>query len=79
MTGFEESNVEIDYIRWDDANAWVPPSCGTEGYLKGDFNKDCVVDIDDIAIFTSSWLLSTNPNDPVYIDCSNPINFGICK
>ena len=79
MTSFEESNVEIDYIRWDDANAWVPSSCGIEGYLKGDFNKDCVVDLDDIAIFTSSWLLSTNPNDPVYIDCSNPINFGICK
>ena len=35
------------------ANAWVPPSCGVEGYLKGDFNKDCVVDMSDIAIFTN--------------------------
>lgn len=24
MTGFEESNVEVDYIRWDDKNAWTP-------------------------------------------------------
>lgn len=24
MTGFEESNVQIDYIRWDDSNAWEP-------------------------------------------------------
>ena len=24
MTGIQESNIEIDYIRWDDANAWTP-------------------------------------------------------
>jgi hypothetical protein len=24
MTGLEESNVEVDYIRWDDKNAWEP-------------------------------------------------------
>ena len=79
MTGFEESNVEVDYIRWDDGNAWIPPSCGIEGYLKGDFNRDCVVDMADIEMFTRGWLLSTNPSDPAYIDCSNPTNFDICN
>ncbi|OHB58871.1 MAG: hypothetical protein A2Y12_00450 [Planctomycetes bacterium GWF2_42_9] len=24
MTGFEESKVAVDYIRWDDKNAWAP-------------------------------------------------------
>ncbi|OHB58873.1 MAG: hypothetical protein A2Y12_00460 [Planctomycetes bacterium GWF2_42_9] len=79
MTGFEESNVEIDYIRWDDGNAWLPPSCGIAGYLQADFNKDCVVNIEDVATLAQSWLLSTNPDSVFYVDCSDPANLDICK
>jgi hypothetical protein len=33
MTGYAESNVEIDYIRWDDSNAWEPiPAGESAGY-----------------------------------------------
>jgi hypothetical protein len=79
MTGLAESNVQIDYIRWDDANAWRPPSCGTKGYLKADFNKDCAVNLLDIERLAFTWLLSTNPADAGYIDCSDPANQSICK
>jgi hypothetical protein len=79
MTGGETTNIQIDYIRWDDANLWRPPSCGAEGYLKGDINKDCAVDMHDVAKLAQGWLLSTNPNDPTYIDCSDPANSDICK
>lgn len=29
-------------------------------YLSGDFNKDCIVDLEDLAIFTTQWLENTS-------------------
>ena len=79
MTGFAESHVEVDYIRWDDGNAWHPSQCGVGGYLKGDINRDCFVDLTDVATFTQGWLLSTDPDNSGYVDCSDPGNGDLCK
>jgi hypothetical protein len=34
--------------------------CGVYGYLKGDINKDCVVDTNDLHIFSQGWLTETD-------------------
>jgi hypothetical protein len=35
------------------------------GYQKGDVNKDCYVNFEDLAQMASGWLDCTNPNDPI--------------
>jgi hypothetical protein len=35
--------------------------CGSWGYLPTDFNEDCVVDIEDLAVLVESWLVCTDP------------------
>ena len=66
-------------IRWDDSNAWIPSQCGVAGYLNGDVNRDCVVDLEDLDVLAYLWLLSTDPDSNAYIDCSDPANSDICK
>jgi len=43
-----------------------PYVCGDPGtvYLPFDFNKDCRVDLADFALFASTWLWCTDPQDP---------------
>ena len=38
--------------------------CGMWGYLAGDINKDCKVDLADFAVLAESWLKCTNPDVP---------------
>ena len=37
--------------------------CGDWGYPKGDLNKDCYVDLKDLAILAGTWLDCTDPYD----------------
>lgn len=36
--------------------------CGDSGYLPGDVNKDCNVDLKDLAVMSSNWLKCTDMN-----------------
>ncbi len=59
--------------RWDGngrwARAWIDnvelyelvDGCGSWGYLPTDFNEDCFVDIDDLAVLANEWLMCTDP------------------
>lgn len=57
----------IDEVRVSNA---VMPSlvCGDLGYLNGDFNRDCYVDIDDFVIMVNNWLSCTFPGNPECVD-----------
>ena len=35
--------------------------CGAWGYISMDFNRDCIVNLGDFALFAESWLECTNP------------------
>jgi hypothetical protein len=37
--------------------------CGVWGYSPMDFNKDCVVDLEDFAVFAAEWLRCSQPFD----------------
>ncbi|MFH1613738.1 MAG: hypothetical protein ABIG61_01460 [Planctomycetota bacterium] len=41
-------------------------ACGEPGtlYFAGDLNRDCYIDINDVALFVEDWLSCTDPNDP---------------
>ena len=41
----------------------APKACGDHGYLSGDINKDCVVNMQDFADVAATWLQCTNPNE----------------
>lgn len=45
---------------------FVPLACGDWGYLDADLDKDCYVNIKDIALLAQSWLACT---DPLGTDC----------
>ena len=38
--------------------------CGSAGYKTMDFNKDCIVNLEDFATFAGEWLACSYPNDP---------------
>jgi len=40
--------------------------CGDWGYKPGDINKDCLVNLDDLACLAQNWLSCTTPDQP---DC----------
>lgn len=46
-------------------------SCGTLGYLMGDINLDCRVNITDFSLLTQNWSLTTDPTSSGAIDCTN--------
>ena len=46
-------------------------SCGTWGYLAGDLNQDCRVDLADLAVIGEVWMATTDPTSPDAIDCTN--------
>ena len=55
--------------RYEDATADVVPSiadndCGAWGYFAGDANRNCEVDLMDLAILAAQWLQCTTPNVP---------------
>jgi len=57
------------YVDVDDfVGGAIVENCGDDGtvYLPGDFNQDCQVNMDDLAILASNWL---GCNDPMNVDC----------
>ncbi|MCD4831390.1 MAG: hypothetical protein K8R02_06230 [Anaerohalosphaeraceae bacterium] len=56
------------YGYWD--NIKVVPVCGGLGYPTGDIDKDCCVDMNDLAIFVSHWL-DTSCASPGWCDGSD--------
>lgn len=74
-------NVDIDYIRFDFSGMYTPDAlgCGDYGYLKGDVNMDCAVNMADLADLAMGWMLCTDPLNTTCVDCTDPINAEICK
>jgi hypothetical protein len=49
-----ESGINIEYYTdWD--NIGVDLSCGGNGFLDGDFNRDCRVDVKDYCMLADKW------------------------
>jgi len=42
--------------------------CGAQGYAPADFTLDCVVDLDDLAVFAQSWLACSDPDGADCVD-----------
>ena len=49
-------DVSLDVLVLDDDLA-----CGDWGYLEMDFNRDCYVDVGDLALFAEQWMVCTDP------------------
>jgi hypothetical protein len=58
------------YAQWDAIG--FNASCGAAGYLPADFTHDCVVDINDLAIFAEGWLGLNGPD----LTGDNEVNFA---
>ncbi len=41
----------------------APPQCGDWGYAPGDVNRDCRVNLEDLAAVADDWLSCTDPDD----------------
>ncbi len=50
-------DVSLDVLVLDDDLA-----CGDWGYLEMDFNRDCYVDLRDVALFAEQWMGCTDPS-----------------
>jgi len=61
--------AQWDFVRFD-------IYCDGFGYRPGDFNRDCVVDMNDLRMLAEQWLaeLSTNTYD-LFEDADNIVNF----
>jgi 3-phytase len=48
------------------SSEWNPrsPQCGVWGFFGGDLNRDCHVDMGDLAMLASNWLSCTDPDEP---------------
>ncbi|MEJ5259694.1 MAG: hypothetical protein WHS88_05845 [Anaerohalosphaeraceae bacterium] len=57
---------EETYIQADLFQAALELECGDWGYKPGDINKDCRVDLEDLACLSRNWLSCTTPDQP---DC----------
>jgi hypothetical protein len=53
------AEIQVLYREFDD----ISDLCGSMGYLPGDLNYDCRVDLKDMAILASEWLRCTQPED----------------
>jgi hypothetical protein len=42
--------------------------CGLWGYLPGDINEDCVVNLEDLKLLVDEWLKTTEPSDPLAVE-----------
>jgi len=58
------------FAQWDSIG--LSTTCGSMGYLPADLTHDCVVDINDLKVFTDGWL---DPNGPDFTD-NNNVNFA---
>ncbi len=81
----DENNIYMGYYTADTSLPWPVPTysagnliyydklfenCGTYGYLIGDINNNCRIDLFDFLFIAENWLMSTDPDSPYFIDCS---------
>jgi hypothetical protein len=71
-------------IRFDKVEACLilhvlDDECGSQGFDRMDFNKDCRVDAADLARFAESWLTSTMPSQTDSDNRRQAIDVGIAK
>ena len=57
----EEGFFEFYRVRWDSINCVI--YCDGGGFLAGDFNRDCHVDVNDLQQVLDVWLLEVESND----------------
>ena len=63
-TDVNEAAIDVDtlyYTHWDSVGFDL--YCEGFGFMEGDFNRDCSVDMDDMEMFADKWLAEVNPND----------------
>ncbi len=48
---------------WNTFRFIAEDGCGAYGFAEADLNKDCVVDLKDLAILAANWLVCTDPMD----------------
>ncbi len=56
-------------VNYDGNESVLTDNCGLNGYLAGDINKDCVVDLGDFAALSENWLKCSNLS---YDECTIP-------
>ena len=82
LAGSARYHVKVDYLRMDFTGLYTPLEefeCGDFGYLAGDFNRDCVIDIQDLEVIANAWLLCSDPADPGCLNCNDPANSVYCQ
>ncbi len=82
LAGSARYHVKTDYVRMDFTGPYEPGTggeCGDFGYLKGDFNRNCVVDLEDLAKLAEGWVLCTDPADPSCVNCNDPAFADLCR
>jgi hypothetical protein len=82
LAGSARYHVKTDYLRMDFTGLYLPSEeleCGEFGYLAGDFNRDCVIDIQDLVTIANAWLLCSDPADPTCLNCNDPANAAYCR
>jgi len=57
----EDGFFEFYLVRWDSIECVI--YCGGGGLLAGDFNRDCIVDVNDLQQVTDVWLLEVDSDD----------------
>jgi hypothetical protein len=58
------------FAQWDSIGLVTP--CGSMGYLTADLTHDCMVDINDLAVFAEGWLAADGPD----LTDDNNVNFA---
>ncbi|MFI4910203.1 MAG: hypothetical protein ACIAQZ_00905 [Sedimentisphaeraceae bacterium JB056] len=58
----------IDNLKVYQDAALPMAECGENGYYAGDFNKDCYVNLQDLQLFVTNWLLCTQPGGENCLD-----------
>ena len=80
LSGSAHYHVRTDYVRMDFTGTYVPGvECGSLGYLKGDFDRNCVTDVADLAYLGRDWLMCTDSLDLSCINCTDPANAQFCR
>jgi hypothetical protein len=85
----DANNIYMTYYTADTSLPWPVPTyvagnliyynksfdnCGDFGFLTGDINNDCNVDLQDFSLLAKNWLKSTAPDSAFFTDCSGSVD-----
>ena len=57
-----DNSEESEYLEY--TTGALQLGCGDAGYAYGDINRDCVINLGDLALMAASWMECTDPTDP---------------